>query len=97
MDILKSCLAIRGRARVQKRRADTGQAGLINVWISKSRIADGGDQQTEDEANLRDGVEELCKAVKAADQNRQVAMCALAEERHFSLELQVRFIGHVWS
>ncbi len=42
-------------------------------------------------------MEELCKAVKAAEQNRQVAMCALAEERHWSLELQVRFIGHVWS
>jgi hypothetical protein len=51
MDILKSCLAIRVRARVQKRRADTGQAGLINVWTSKSRIADGGDQQTKDEVS----------------------------------------------
>ncbi|KAH9547482.1 hypothetical protein CY35_11G036100 [Sphagnum magellanicum] len=35
MDILKSCLAIRGRARDQKGRANTGQAGLINVWTSK--------------------------------------------------------------
>jgi hypothetical protein len=51
MDILKSCLAIRGRARVQKGRANTGQAGLINVWINKSRIADGGDQQTKDEVS----------------------------------------------
>jgi hypothetical protein len=51
MDILKSCLAIRGRARVQKRRADTGEAGLINVWTSKSRIADEGDQQTKDEVS----------------------------------------------
>jgi hypothetical protein len=32
-------------------------------------------------------VEELCKAVKAAKQNRQAAMCALAEEQHRSLEL----------
>jgi hypothetical protein len=86
MDILKSCLAIRGRARVQKGRANTGQAGLIKVWINKSRIADGGDQQTKDEANLR----ELCKAVKAAKQNRQAAMCALAEEQHQSVE------NHKW-
>jgi len=35
MDILKSCLAIKGRATVQKGRANTGQAGLINVWTSK--------------------------------------------------------------
>jgi len=87
MDILNSCLAIRGRARVQKGRANTGQAGLINVWINLSRIADGGDQQTKDDANLRDHVEELCKAVKAVKQNRQAAMCALAEEQHRSLEL----------
>jgi hypothetical protein len=32
-------------------------------------------------------VEELCKAVKAAKQNCQAAMCALAEEQHRSLEL----------
>jgi hypothetical protein len=91
MDILKSCLAIRGRATVQKGRANTVQAGSINVWINKSRIADGGDQQTKDEANLRDRAEELHKAVKAGKQNRQAAMCALAEEQHWSLELFVEF------
>jgi hypothetical protein len=61
----------------------------------KSRIADGGDQQTKDEANLRDRVEELRKAVKAAEQNRQAAMRALAEERQRSLELQVKISRQV--
>jgi hypothetical protein len=32
-------------------------------------------------------VEELRKAVKAEKQNHQAAMCALAEEQHWSLEL----------
>jgi hypothetical protein len=32
-------------------------------------------------------VEELRKLVKAAKQNHQAAMCALAEEQHRSLEL----------
>ncbi len=42
---------------------------------------------------MRDCVEELCKAVRAAEQNRQAAMHALAEERQRSLELQVK-ISH---
>jgi hypothetical protein len=40
-------------------------------------------------------VEELRKAVKAAEQNRQAAMRALAEERQRSLELQVKISRQV--
>jgi len=43
--------ALQSEAGVQKGRANTGQAGLINVLINKSRIADGGDQQTKDEVS----------------------------------------------
>ncbi len=40
-------------------------------------------------------MEELRKAVKAAEQNRQAAMRALAEERQRSLELQVKISRQV--
>lgn len=44
---------------------------------------------------MRDRVEELRKAVEAAEQNRQAAMRALAEERQRSLELQVKISRQV--
>jgi hypothetical protein len=40
-------------------------------------------------------VEELRKAMRAAEQNRQAAMHALAEERQRSLELQVKISRQV--
>lgn len=40
-------------------------------------------------------MEELRKAVEAAEQNRQAAMRALAEERQRSLELQVKISRQV--
>ncbi len=45
--------------------------------------------------NLIDCVEELRKAVRAAEQNRQAAVHALAEERQRSLELQVKISRQV--
>ncbi len=41
------------------------------------------------------GGEELQKAVRAAEQNRQAAIHALAEERQRSLELQVKISRQV--
>ncbi|CAK9192257.1 unnamed protein product [Sphagnum troendelagicum] len=56
----------------------------------KSRVQNGGDQQNKDDVNLIDCVEELRKVVRAAEQNRQAAVHALAEKRQRSLELQVK-------
>lgn len=45
--------------------------------------------------DFKDRVEELRKAVQAAEKNRQAAMRALAEERQRSLELQVKISRQV--
>lgn len=46
------------------------------------------DQQAEDELTIKKRIEELRKAVEAAELNGQAAMYALAEERERSLELE---------
>ncbi|XP_024390361.1 uncharacterized protein [Physcomitrium patens] len=65
--------------------------GLTNARNRDSKAFKmGGNRWRDEDEDFKDRVEELRKAVQAAEKNRQAAMRALAEERQRSLELQVK-------
>lgn len=82
-------------AQLDARSSDKQTLVDFEVESKKSRMEGssrpgGNGWQDKYEESFKDRVDDLRKAVQAAEKNRQAAMRALAEERQRSLELQVK-------
>ncbi|KAL3700928.1 hypothetical protein R1sor_018950 [Riccia sorocarpa] len=80
------------RTRTSERGHGEGKPPFRFNRVEKGAMddSDSGRWQDDDEADLRRRVDELHRAVQAAEQTRMAAMRALAEERMRSLELEVK-------